>query len=150
MTGGKLSNWSQVHDELLSFSVTAWFIWPRWGWRRQAGSFLIPFSIISAAISQSCREQGRSGSASINGLLGPPSLCYFKPLFFFWDLRFWRSGVLLEPFVCVPPWVVEGQQLRLKGKQQPHLSSQLVQCRIQMCWAELTQEHFFIILNTDY
>lgn len=58
MTGGKVSSRSQVYYKLVSFTVSAWFIWLRWGRWRQAESFLISFSIISTAVSQCRREAG--------------------------------------------------------------------------------------------
>lgn len=58
MTAGKVSSQSQVYYKLVSFTVSAWFIWLRWGRWRQAESFLISFSIISTAVSQFRREAG--------------------------------------------------------------------------------------------
>lgn len=52
MTGGKASSRSQVYTNLVSFTVSAWFIWLHWGRWRQAESFLISFSIISTAVTQ--------------------------------------------------------------------------------------------------
>lgn len=60
--------------------------------QRRAGSFLIPFTIISTAISQRCRA-GTVYERSINGLLMLPSyicsLCYFNSCLW---VMFWTSG----------------------------------------------------------
>lgn len=134
MTGGKISNRSQVYDKLVSFTVTAGFIWPRQERRRQAGSSLIPFSIISTAISQSCREQRLNASErSINGLLMLPSyissLCYFKPglrfTFFDFQRSYFSLYFPLHKITCwgIVPEVKTAMQYNWNyGKQKPHYS----------------------------
>lgn len=66
MTGGKASSRNQVYDKLVSFTVSAWFIWLRRGRWRQAETFLISFSITSTAVTQCRREAGEDAKPALN------------------------------------------------------------------------------------
>lgn len=137
--------------------------------QRRAGSFLIPFTIISTAISQRCRA-GTVYERSINGLLMLPSyicsLCYFNSCLW---VMFWTSGfffiilitlsALLSPafLIFFPPTLCYTWRIMIVSVQQSSMWWELVgfmemrtttvhpcQFLCSICWVGCTWKVYFL------